>query len=381
MRFVLLLGCFFSCSLFANIDCTFKNCMIVVDSGSTGSRAYLYQYKFSSNNTPTMIKELSSKKVSSGLATIGEDELRLNTYLSALFDGFKGLKVRLPVYYHSTAGMRLLSEYKQKSIYHLVRLWFEKNSDAFELKALGTISGQQEGFFGWLAVNYLAGSFTSSSAKQSVGMMDFGGASIQIAMPITDVSQVDKKDVISTMVAGKTYNVYSKSFLGLGINELPHQFLNDKNCFSDSYPLPDGGIGAGNVYQCEQDIELLTNQLHKVNNIQFNKLSQNVDKWYALGALEGLSESAPYQSLGTSFTLNDITQLAQKGACNIDWQVLKKSDPNNKYLYKSCLAGAYYYAIIVNGYGLSESTLVETKASNDATLFDWTYGVVINNHS
>ena len=364
----------------ADNHCTAHNCMIVVDSGSTGSRAHLYQYTFSKGNTPVEIKEKLINIVSPGLASLGEDKEKTSLYLTRLFSGFtQNNSNTLPVYYYSTAGMRLLPEDKQKFIYENVTKWFETQSN-FELKMLKTISGQEEGVFGWLAVNYIAGTFAGSSEHKRIGMMDFGGASIQIALPITKTNALNDALVTRIHVSNKTYQIYSQSFLGIGINELTHQFLNDEHCFAEHFPLPSGATGKGDAVKCERNIEVLTNKLHKVNQIQDEAITQNIDEWFALGALEGLSHSKPFESLASSFTLNEVLMLGQKGACQVNWHALKASSPEDKYLYNTCLASAYYYAIIVKGYGLSDATLIETSEASSKKSLDWTYGVVITSH-
>ena len=133
--------------------------------------------------------------------------------------------------------------------------------------------------------------------------------------------------------------------------------------------------------ECQKNIEILTSQVHKIDHYGINQLVQSVDKWFALGALEGLSASVPYQSLTPAFSLSDVIRLANPNACQREWKTLKNSDPENQYLYKTCLEAAYYYALIVKGYGLSETTLIQTKVDSGQALLEWTYGVVIQQHS
>lgn len=354
--------------------------MIVVDSGSTGSRAHLYKYEFSFKNTPILIKELQSKNIKPGLASLpgSENQGQVNKYLSELFAGLEQ-EQEIPVYYYSTAGMRLLSVDQQKIIYNSIAKWF-KAQKHFKLNELRTISGHEEGVFAWLGVNYLAGTFSENSST-AIGVMDFGGASVQIAAAIDENIDVYLEQVTELMVSGKSYRVFSQSFLGLGINELTKQFLNEPNCFATGYPLPNGANSAGNVITCEHNIELLTNNLHHVSDVQLKNLTLNVEHWLALGSLSHLHSSKPFESLTSQITMKQILSLAESGACTIDWLQLKKSDPYNQYLYSSCLASAYFYAITVAGYGLNETTIIDTKLKNLSKDLDWTYGVVIKNHN
>lgn len=356
--------------------------MIVVDSGSTGSRAHLYQYKFGSGNTPIFIKEIASQHIEPGLASVGQDRHQISAYLSELLaDIKKQSDDPIPTYYYATAGMRLLPDDKQRVIYQNVKSWFEAQPE-FTLKAAQTISGHDEGVYGWLAVNYLAGTFNNTNvAKQTIGMMDFGGASVQIALSISKPSSSESQDVEDLAVSNRKYHIFAKSFLGVGVNEMSHQFLNNKYCFAKGYPMPNGLEGDGDIPTCEASIELLTNNLHKINQLQDNDEIKKISKWMALGALEGLNNSKPYSSLSNHFNIDDVFELGQQQACQVSWQELKSASPSDKYLYSTCLLGAYYYALIVKGYGLSSQIQIDTKIEGASDLPDWTYGVVIKQHN
>ncbi len=47
------------------------------------------------------------------------------------------------------------------------------------------ITGEQEGVYAWLAVNYALGRL-GSSTHESVGVLDMGGGSAQIAVEVKD---------------------------------------------------------------------------------------------------------------------------------------------------------------------------------------------------
>ena len=377
---ILLLCCFFSLSSLATVPCSSDNCMIVVDSGSTGSRAHLYKYKFNLKNTPVSIQEIRSNVINPGLASLAKtnNKSQLNKYLTKLFSGLEQSQV-IPVYYYSTAGMRLLPVDKQKTIYNLVSNWF-KTQNGFNLKGLRTISGHEEGVYAWLGVNYLAGRFIGNSKQNTIGVMDFGGASVQVAAAINDKHNLSQDNVTNITISGKNYNIYAVSYLGLGINELTKQFLNESSCFANGYPLPDGDKSVGDVIECENDVEILTNNLHHVSDVQFNGVASEVKTWVGLGSLYHLHKSKPFNSLTSKVTMKQILSLAQSKACQVDWDSLQKSDPNNEYLFNTCLASAYYYALIVRGYGLNENTVINTEIDGISKDLDWTYGVVIKSH-
>lgn len=380
MRLCYLFACilFLPFNSYAKSSCTSDNCMIVIDAGSTGSRAHLYQYRFGPQNTPLKIQELKSKSISPGLATLKADSFTIEHYFKELLSDFEQ-NISLPVYVYSTAGMRLVVADKQKKMYQLIGQWFNDNPKLHLLEAK-TISGQEEGLYGWLAVNYLSGTFSKSNSSK-IGMMDFGGASIQIAFPVEYQQALDNPSVFNILISGKKYYIYSQSFLGLGINEVTKQYLTDESCFARLYPLPDNVLGNGDVVQCEEHIETLSNRLHHVDSVQTKYSALRMDKWVGLGALGYLHNSVPFKSLSSPLMMKQVITLAQNGICQLPWEQVRSQDPDNEYLYNTCLAGAYYYAIVVKGYGLDETTAIETEVTSAKQVLDWTSGVVIQNHA
>lgn len=54
---------------------------------------------------------------------------------------------------------------------------------------VGVITGQAEAYYGWVAVNYLLGTFGADTGDKtgiSAGSLDLGGASTQIAVAVAE---------------------------------------------------------------------------------------------------------------------------------------------------------------------------------------------------
>lgn len=115
-----------------------------------------------------------------------------------------------PLYILATAGMRMLSSSQQEDILkHLREGILQKYQFLFPEGNLEIISGKQEGIYQWLAINYVLGKFRHSETPQvispvreneddnlilrprTVGAIDMGGASMQIAMEITSTLQLE----------------------------------------------------------------------------------------------------------------------------------------------------------------------------------------------
>lgn len=117
-----------------------------------------------------------------------------------------------PLFILATAGMRLVESEKQKAILDHLLESVNRNFDfLFPEGNLEVISGRQEGIYQWLAINYVLGKFHHKERQEmvvmdynteengenvvfrppTVGAIDMGGASMQIAMEITSQAQMD----------------------------------------------------------------------------------------------------------------------------------------------------------------------------------------------
>lgn len=94
------------------------------------------------------------------------------------------------------------------------------------------IDGTWEGIYNWIAVNYILQRFqtiqeelpiTGKRRKSTVGMIDMGGASTQIAFELPDDTFKNDVQVINlgAIDTDETfrYNMFVTTFLGFGVNE------------------------------------------------------------------------------------------------------------------------------------------------------------------
>jgi len=354
-------------------SCQQHHCVAVIDAGSTGSRLHIYAYDLDKSNTPVKINELWSKKITPGLATIDPTPSVINAYFIDLFANTP--EQNMPVYLYATAGMRLFSQAQQQKYYNLIQQWF-KTKPQWQLKASQTIPGDKEGLFGWLAVNYQLGTL-SSTEKPLVGVMDMGGASVQVVFPIQKTTNVDQSDLIEVNIYGRKLKLFDRSFLGLGQTLVSQQFLDTPSCFANNYKLPSGSSAQGDAASCQLNVSKLINTVHAANNIVQPVLTANpVNSWYVIGGLPMLLEKEPFQFKGNYFTSEQLLQQANSKLCQKKWQDLQSQYPTNEFIYNSCLVSSYYYALMVNGYGLKPKQPINYLPSTKQA--DWTLGVVLH---
>ncbi len=354
-------------------QCQEHHCLAVVDAGSTGSRLHIYAYDLDETNGPVKINEIWSRKITPGLSTIEPAEPVINAYLTNLFTNAP--EHSMPVYFYATAGMRLHPQPKQQQYYSKIKHWFAAQTQ-WQLKESQTITGDKEGLLGWLAVNYKVGAL-SSDGKPLVGVMDMGGASVQLVFPVQNPTNIDSKDLIEVDVYGRHLTLFDHSFLGLGQTLLSQQFLDSPSCYANNYTLPNGSAAQGDADTCQSNVSKLINQVHNASTIAKPAITANpVKSWYAIGGVTSLVGDKLFHFENNQFTNQDLLQQGDSEVCHKQWQDLQTEYSSNEYLYNFCLMSSYYYALMVNGYGLDPKLPINLLPNAQFT--DWTLGVVLH---
>ncbi len=350
-------------SLFAaNCD----NCVAVVDVGSSGSRVHLFQVDNKQNNLK--VTERWSKKITPGLASLTPDAANVNTYLNSLLSG-SGQTPSIPLYFYATGGMRFQSQALQNKFYSLVRRWFARQS-VWSLVEARTIAGREEGVFGWLAVHQ---QLKEVSNSQSVGVIDVGGASVQVTFPLEHDIKNNTDLITRISMQSQKIALFSHSFLGLGQNEFSKQFYDFSPCFITNYH---DNTSMGDSFACERRISKVMNYSHHVDTIVQPILSANkVTDWYVIGAPVELAKSQPFDNHKGVFTNQQLLKETNLKVCQQNWKLIHSRYPNNEFLHMNCLYPAYYYALMVHGYGIAAKENIHFLVNNANN--DWTMGAAI----
>jgi hypothetical protein len=315
-----------------------------------------------------------SKKIKPGLASINSNKESISAYLSILLNDSPERHV--PLYFYATAGMRLLSKPQQQLYYEVIRQWFSEQTE-WQLMDAKTITGREEGVFGWLAVNYQLGAFDDAT-QPMLGVLDMGGASVQAVFPIDDANDISPSDLFKIHVGSRQLNLFVHSFLGLGQTVMAQQFLDVQSCFALGYNLPDESQGNGDATTCRRIIEKLVNQVHDVNEVMKVPMSHRmVSGWYTMGGSASLAKAPLFNFNGKPFTSQGLLEQADNQVCHRQWQDLYNEYPNDEYLYGYCLFSSYYYALMVDGYGLSPQQPIQYSSAQD---IDWSLGVILQQH-
>ncbi|KAF5373537.1 hypothetical protein D9758_000906 [Tetrapyrgos nigripes] len=232
---------------------------IVIDAGSSGSRVQIYSWKNPiaalhdegervAHTLPKVEKgtqdgENWSYKVEPGISSFADHPGDLTAYLRPLLAHAieyvpPSLHKETPIFLLATAGMRLLSSGEQVEILKETCDFFVRHSD-FKIDGTSAagpcgnniriITGEEEGLFGWIAVNYLMDGFTGSD-RTTYGFLDMGGASTQIAFEPDKAHQEDSSTLIDVrlrLLGGEEiqHKVFVTTWLGYGTNQARERYV------------------------------------------------------------------------------------------------------------------------------------------------------------
>lgn len=239
---------------------------VVVDCGSSGSRVFVYYWPPHNGNPHTLldIRQMRDenlkpvvKKIKPGISTLAGTPATASDYLHPLLSFAAAHVPRLkhketPLYILCTAGMRLLADSQQAAILEDLVTDVPLEFDfLFSRSHAEVISGKQEGVYAWIGINFVLGRFDHAdqedatvevttgsqnqqplSRRRTVGIMDMGGASLQIAYEVPSAISFRStqeedagKSVLAEFNLGcdvertqHVYRVYVTTFLGFGSN-------------------------------------------------------------------------------------------------------------------------------------------------------------------
>lgn len=351
---------------FAREACEDHQCKLIIDAGSSGSRVHLYAYDLNEKQEPINIKELYLNKVTPGFANLQDNEV--DAYLTKLMQEVP--QVDIEVLFYATAGMRLTDESRQQELYRLLQDWFNKNKK-WRLRETRTITGKEEGVYAWVATNYSLGNFSSSN---SFGLIEVGGASLQIVFPVVDTTNIPQTEIEYIEVGGRKLALLSRSFLGFGANEISKRFLDKVYCFPTGYQLGNNKIGDGNAILCSQEIADIINTNDFLQTVITPFLqNNNIKTWYTISTIDAISKSAPINT-GNSFTIQSLMNQIDSFYCQEQWD-LQKQNYYNKFLHQNCVVGAFFYSFTTQGCGMSPEQTINTFANSNNG--DWALGALI----
>lgn len=353
------------------MDCVRHYCAAVIDAGSSGSRIHWYMYDKDRQDNPIHIKDMVSKKITPGLSAVEKDPQHIAQYMQELMHDYS--QPNVPVFFYATAGMRLLSDETQEQYYSEIKKWFADHPQ-WQLREARTITGQEEGVYGWLSLNYYLQTLQEKD-KSLAGLIEIGGASAQIVFPVQDATQVEAADLVELRVYGRDLALFSHSFLGLGINEVFAQSQDLNACFASGYPLNNSTLAVGNAMQCQTEIKKLLQQTYHVEEVMGKARQKNpVDSWYTVAAVASMVSGSSFEFTNQAFSSQSLLEQGNISYCQLPYQDLLNNNAHNDYVKKNCLLTSYFYSLVVDGLKFNPEQLIHFAPDYDGS---WTLGALL----
>ncbi|XP_063001076.1 ectonucleoside triphosphate diphosphohydrolase 8 [Elgaria multicarinata webbii] len=405
---------------------------LVFDAGSSHTSLFVYQWPTDKeNNTGVVSQTFSCHVNASGISSFANNPAEAGVSLQKCLDEAMTViplerQRETPAYLGATAGMRLLrmeNETASARVLEEVGKTIQKYPVSF--RGARIITGEDEGAYGWITINYLLDSFTEYSAKDQdwihppsaniLGALDLGGASTQISfMPSGHIA--DQSKAARFRLYGFDYAIYTHSYLCYGQNQALQQairvILNLTTSATANHPCYPVGyndsvmtealydspcaqrpstpaasrnvtlVGTGNANLCRETFKKIFNfsGCSHDGSCGFNGVYQPPvnGKFLAFSAYYytfhflNLTETQPL----------DTVEDAVQAFCKRTWDELMLSYPTEKKsrLKDYCASANYILTLLLNGYGFSNVTWRNIAFRMQAANSDigWTLGYMLN---
>ncbi|XP_044896425.1 ectonucleoside triphosphate diphosphohydrolase 1 isoform X2 [Felis catus] len=407
---------------------------IVLDAGSSHTSLYIYKWPAEKENDTGVVHQIEECKLKGpGISRYAQRLNEIDAYLTECMERAsqvipKSQHQGTPVYLGATAGMRLLrmeNEHLADKVLSMVTK--SLNNYHFDFHGARIITGQEEGAYGWITINYLLGKFTQKlswlnlkpnggNSQGTYGALDLGGASTQITFVPQNERIESPSNALHFRLYGKDYSVYTHSFLCYGKDQALRQklakdiqgtngILRDP-CFHPGYEivmnvselysgpctkrfemtLPFDKFliqGTGNYQQCHESIlELFNTSYCPYSHCSFNGIflpplhgdfGAFSAYYYVMEFLNFTSEETPTQE--------KVIDSMEK-FCSQPWNELKTyfGDVKEKYLSEYCFSGAYILSLLLNGYHFTADSWknIHFMGKIHSSSVGWTLGYMLN---
>ncbi|XP_076632477.1 ectonucleoside triphosphate diphosphohydrolase NTPase isoform X2 [Colletes latitarsis] len=197
--------------------------VVVIDAGSTGSRALAFTFHESILGGNLVLDDELYTETKPGLSAYTGKPKEAAKSLTVLLDKVKSVIPRsewqhTPLSMRATAGLRLLPGHEAQDILQECRKLFEDSNFQVSKNSISIMDGTDEGIFSWFTVNFLLERFNTHNSGNTVAALDLGGGSTQVTFS-PDATQEKKLDghIYSVNIFNHNMSVYTHSYLGMGL--------------------------------------------------------------------------------------------------------------------------------------------------------------------
>ncbi|KAG6415948.1 hypothetical protein SASPL_123368 [Salvia splendens] len=215
---------------------------VVLDCGSTGTRVYVYEASVNhqkDDNLPIVLKSLpdSFKRKSRSQSGRAYNRMETEPGFDKLVHNVSGLKKAIKplirwaekqipekshkttsLFLYATAGVRRLPN--SDSDWLLNSAWSILKSSPFLCKKewVKTLTGMEEAYYGWIALNYHTEVLGSIPKKETYGALDLGGSSLQVTFE-GNPGNHDEETSLKLSIGPVNHHLSAYSLTGYGLND------------------------------------------------------------------------------------------------------------------------------------------------------------------
>ncbi|KAL4574997.1 hypothetical protein LXL04_021837 [Taraxacum kok-saghyz] len=388
-----------SIHLYSNWSKNSTRFFVVLDCGSTGTRVYIYQASINhqkNQNLPILLKSIPDNNPKPNSQT-GRAYNRKETEpgLNKLLNNVTGLthainplltwaEKHIPknaikstsLFLYATAGVRRLPVADSDSL--MTNAWLIIKNSSFICKRewVKIISGTEEAFYGWIALNYHTRMLGDKYKKETYGALDLGGSSLQVTFENNDYTNT----TLNVTIGQVNHRLSAYSLSGYGLNDAFEKtvvHLLKKNPEKVTHPCLQTGfkekyyvgksknpvelIGAPNWEECRNLAK------STLNSSDFsNKLTSG--NFYAMS---GFYVVYRFFNLTPDVPLDDVLQKGRE-FCEKQWEVAKSSVPAQPFIEQYCFRSPYIVSLLREGFGVRDS---QVKIGSGG--ITWTTGVAL----
>ncbi|KAL8162641.1 hypothetical protein V2J09_014130 [Rumex salicifolius] len=426
---------------------------VVLDCGSTGTRVYIYEALVNHNknhNLPLVLRSYSEfRKKPKGQTGRAYDRMETEPGLDKLVHNGSGLKAavkplirwaeeQIPkkshrstsLFLYATAGVRRLPS--SDSAWLLDNVWPILRSSPFQCERewIKTITGMEEAYYGWIALNYQTGILGAMPKMATFGALDLGGSSLQVTFETKKPAH--KETDLNLSIGPVNHHLSAYSLSGYGLNdafdksvvrllkmlpnidtskllkgelEIKHPCL--QTGYKEQYMCPNcalisqesgsplhgvksfgkGGkpgipvrlTGAPNWEECSALANIAVNlsewsSLSPGIDCQAHPCALSEDHPHPFGqfyAMSGFFVVYRFFNLTSEASLDDVLQKGHE-FCDKLWEVAFKSVPPQPFIEQYCFRAPYVVSLLREGLHITDKQI--TIGSGSIT---WTLGVAL----
>ncbi|XP_071732747.1 probable apyrase 7 [Rutidosis leptorrhynchoides] len=416
---------------------------VVLDCGSTGTRVFVYQASTNNQkdgNLPISLKSLPTDLKGRPSSKSGRAYNRMETEpgfdklvhnLSGLSQAINPLlgwaEKQIPKHAHkttslflcATAGVRRLPT--ADSDWLLDNAWSIMKNSSFVCKKewVKIISGTEEAYYGWIALNYHTHMLGANPKKETFGALDLGGSSLQVTFETNDYANHESS--LNLTIGPVNHHLNGYSLAGYGLNDafdksvvhilksspeftkqdivagkavIKHPCLQTgykemytcsmcRSAFSDD-KAPKNGIpvqliGEPKWEECNKLAKISVNSSEWSNkspavdcSLHPCALQDNLPRPYGqFYAMSGFFVVYRFFNLSARAPLDQILEKGRE-YCEKPWDVAKSSVPPQPYIEQYCFRAPYVVLLLREGLHIKDDQL--NIGSGGIT---WTTGVAL----